>query len=303
MDMTADNRLQISLWDHARLKANECRGAMSFALSELASSEADGWFELLPYKEGRTGYQAVDDSSMKRVRPPALGMVSRQTSLGSSSSSSAAPAPSGGQPQTHQRRPSAGDILVTSSGSTSPSSSPKSSMRRFGSREMLTDQGNGGATASLGGGGGGGGGSTLKRTNSQNSLVSVASAMIVSGEVKGMLNAELRYEPAPDDKTAGSIYVIIKECRGLGTKEPYVKLYLSKDGKDNKPTKQKTKSQKGTNNPIFQERFVFNLPRGTPMQTQGKQLKRQRQERPNQNYLGHNTDRNLIFICCCCCFC
>lgn len=29
------SRLQLSIWDHARMKANECTGGMSFSLKDL----------------------------------------------------------------------------------------------------------------------------------------------------------------------------------------------------------------------------------------------------------------------------
>ena len=49
-------RIQIMVWDHARARANECMGGMSFTIKEIASSalRIRGWFPLLPYKEGRT---------------------------------------------------------------------------------------------------------------------------------------------------------------------------------------------------------------------------------------------------------
>lgn len=47
--------------------------------------------------------------------------------------------------------------------------------------------------------------------------------------ITGLIRLELRFEPADDaDATAGTIHVTIKEGRDLGTKEPYIKMYLSK---------------------------------------------------------------------------
>jgi hypothetical protein len=52
---------------------------------------------------------------------------------------------------------------------------------------------------------------------------------------------------------------MINEARDLSTSEPYVKLYLSKDGADIKKTKQKTKSAKKTKSPSFSETFEFDI--------------------------------------------
>jgi hypothetical protein len=58
---------------------------------------------------------------------------------------------------------------------------------------------------------------------------------------------------------------MVKEAKQLSTHEPYVKLYLSKDGKDIKDTKQKTKPQKKTVDPIYEERFQYQLPAKTTL--------------------------------------
>lgn len=56
-------RLQVAVWDHARARANECHGSMSFSLSEIAStSRIAGWFKLMPYREGRLAHMASDGS-------------------------------------------------------------------------------------------------------------------------------------------------------------------------------------------------------------------------------------------------
>jgi hypothetical protein len=57
-DLEEHHRLQISVWDHARLKANECTGGLSFSMLEIASTvKVDGWFTLLRSKEGRVQYE------------------------------------------------------------------------------------------------------------------------------------------------------------------------------------------------------------------------------------------------------
>lgn len=99
----------------------------------------------------------------------------------------------------------------------------------------------------------------LKRTNSMNSLISVAESNVISGNAEGELQLYMYYEPMnKDSKAAGLLHVSVNEGRDLATKEPYVKMYLSKNNVNIKNTKQKTKSKK-TKNPVFQERFVFKI--------------------------------------------
>ena len=66
-----------------------------------------------------------------------------------------------------------------------------------------------------------------------------------------------RFVPPPDakkaKKSAGTIHIMVKEGKKLSSANPYVKLYLSSDGRDVKGTKQKTKSAKKTNDPVFLE--------------------------------------------------
>eukprot|EP00041_Stephanoeca_diplocostata_P000713 m.16435 g.16435 ORF g.16435 m.16435 type:complete len:1032 (-) comp10956_c0_seq4:250-3345(-) len=59
-ELDDSRRLQLSVWDHARLRANECTGGMSFSLAEIASSsQISGWFELLSTTQGRTRSERV----------------------------------------------------------------------------------------------------------------------------------------------------------------------------------------------------------------------------------------------------
>eukprot|EP00047_Mylnosiga_fluctuans_P003567 m.229789 g.229789 ORF g.229789 m.229789 type:complete len:823 (-) comp11956_c0_seq1:1019-3487(-) len=88
----------------------------------------------------------------------------------------------------------------------------------------------------------------------------------------GLIRLEVRFEPPPPgDKTSGVLHVTVKEARNLqatsvgGTADPYVKLYLSKDGKDIKNTKQKTKHQRATLDPLFEERLIVYLQAGTAL--------------------------------------
>ena len=63
-------RLQVTIWDHARLKANECIGGMSFSFVDIASTEQlAGWFDLLPTVKSRKMFTRVEVDP-KIVRPP-----------------------------------------------------------------------------------------------------------------------------------------------------------------------------------------------------------------------------------------
>jgi hypothetical protein len=67
-------RVQITVWDHSRAKANECTGHMSFALTELVNtSRISGWFKLLSYKDGRIANEPCagrsSDPSMTPTTP------------------------------------------------------------------------------------------------------------------------------------------------------------------------------------------------------------------------------------------
>ena len=60
------------------------------------------------------------------------------------------------------------------------------------------------------------------------------------------------YEPKEGSKkVAGTLHVSINEGRGLSTHEPYVKMYISKEGKDIKKTKHKTKARESSRNQLI----------------------------------------------------
>eukprot|EP00039_Didymoeca_costata_P033184 m.41102 g.41102 ORF g.41102 m.41102 type:complete len:920 (+) comp9737_c0_seq3:200-2959(+) len=108
--------------------------------------------------------------------------------------------------------------------------------------------------------------SGMKRTNSLTSLVSVLSENVISGNAEGELQLYMYFEPmSTDSKIAGLLHVSVNEGRGLATKEPYVKMYLSKNNSNVKNSKQKTKTIKRTKNPVFQERFVFKILKTMPL--------------------------------------
>eukprot|EP00047_Mylnosiga_fluctuans_P004783 m.236592 g.236592 ORF g.236592 m.236592 type:complete len:535 (-) comp12997_c0_seq1:1495-3099(-) len=71
-------RLQLTIWDHTRLRGNVCLGGMSFSLAELSSTPLiSGWFELLEEEDGRRHYAPMSEPSAKRR----LGKADSQMSL------------------------------------------------------------------------------------------------------------------------------------------------------------------------------------------------------------------------------
>lgn len=124
-----------------------------------------------------------------------------------------------------------------------------------------------------------------------------------------------RFEgPPPGDKMSGTLHVTIREGRnltapgGASTADPYVKLYLSKvslffidcktpqiklgsssltpiqDGKDIKTTKQKTKHQRNTLDPLFEERLIVYLQPGTALDDKTRLQITVQQEISNEKY-------------------
>ena len=91
LELTDANRLQISVWDHARLKANECVGGMSFSLLSLASTSVmEGWFDVLQYDAGRVGSESSDPSTVPYDNGYAEGQFSDTASVSSSTAAEGA---------------------------------------------------------------------------------------------------------------------------------------------------------------------------------------------------------------------
>merc|ERR1711936_1268368 len=85
-------------------------------------------------------------------------------------------------------------------------------------------------------------------------------SMKLKDQGRGELLVSLCYQPA-----AGRVTVVVLKARNLpkmditGMSDPYVKIYLLH--KDQRISKKKTHVKKRTLNPVFNESFVFALPR------------------------------------------
>jgi hypothetical protein len=70
----------------------------------------------------------------------------------------------------------------------------------------------------------------------------------------------------------GRVNVTVNEGRDLAARDPYVKLYLSVDGSNVKSTKKKTRVQKKSKSPVFQEKFEYELTDKTPLESTRLQI-------------------------------
>eukprot|EP00035_Acanthoeca_spectabilis_P004411 m.103019 g.103019 ORF g.103019 m.103019 type:complete len:979 (+) comp12563_c0_seq3:193-3129(+) len=220
-------RVQVSVWDHARRHANICNGGFSFAVQELFDrGTLSGWYSLLPYSEGRTRYEVYTQET-----PSAMDQSVNVPPI----MPPAAPAPAPSVASTKDE------------GAAAPVARPS---KRAGRK--LPKPANPGLT----------------RTDSEESITSVMSAAITSGTVHGDLHLYLKYQPVTDGKKGvyGKVEVTVNEGRDLAASDPYVKLYLSKDGSNIKSTKKKTRVQKKSKSPVFQETFEYDLNDKTPLE-------------------------------------
>ena len=231
-------RLQFSLWDHQRMKANVSAGGFSFAVDELfTNKQTDGWFDLLPFKEGRGEHrrhgELPADSEDPHFTDADDALPPIDTSMLSPIKGSELPSP--------QKAPPAAPVPASISDPKPSTTVPMTAVvDEAGDLQPVV---------------------SLKRSNSMESLVSVASGNIVSStEVEGEVHLYMFYRP--DDgakKSNGSIEITVNEARNLSATDPYVKLYISSKGENIKSTKKKTKTQRKNRSPLFQEKFTFNL--------------------------------------------
>ena len=99
--LNEENRLQLAVWDSARMKANECMGGMSFSLRDIASkSSITGWYTLLPYNDGRYRYESTSatasPSAARRRSQPTLPAVGSSLGTTEVNARSASPPPQNG---------------------------------------------------------------------------------------------------------------------------------------------------------------------------------------------------------------
>ncbi|EDQ92759.1 uncharacterized protein MONBRDRAFT_35407 [Monosiga brevicollis MX1] len=245
-------RLQISLWDHARLKANECHGAMSFSMADLLmSARTEGWFRLLPFQRGRANCEKLGGPEV-RSNPR-----SRRDSNRSTSSITRTDSGRVLNPEAEAVNPSSGLAATTSASSTTANATAS---RGQPTSSGITDPPGGVSETTPSNHRVAG----LRRTNSNDSLLSITSGNVVQhGVIQGEVNVNLWFEPADDNdvKYLGWIMVTVNEARHLSSGDTYVKLYLLSQGRSVRASKQKTRVVKKQHDPIFEQRFKIPVAR------------------------------------------
>jgi polyhydroxyalkanoate synthesis regulator phasin len=64
----ADTALELSVWDHSRLKANEVLGSVLFTVEDIASTTTtSGWFDLNNYNDGRKQLSTTGGTASRRA--------------------------------------------------------------------------------------------------------------------------------------------------------------------------------------------------------------------------------------------
>lgn len=73
-----DRRLLLEIWDWDRTSRNDFMGSMSFGISELMKSQADGWFKLLTQEEGDFYNVPVPEEGVDTVQLKNHARVSKE---------------------------------------------------------------------------------------------------------------------------------------------------------------------------------------------------------------------------------
>lgn len=124
--LTNDTKIEISLWDHARTRANECLACVMFGLKDIVSTSAlSGWHDLQTYSDARKG-KATPPSAIasSNTRADTQTHTAMTSALSQPTKGRALPAPSAAAPAAMTSSPSAQPSVVTSS------ASPKEASRR-----------------------------------------------------------------------------------------------------------------------------------------------------------------------------
>eukprot|EP00049_Salpingoeca_infusionum_P013992 m.260774 g.260774 ORF g.260774 m.260774 type:complete len:1226 (+) comp15565_c1_seq8:214-3891(+) len=290
-------RLQLSVWDHGRMRANECLGGFSFSLSDIImKGPLNGWYRLLPYHKGRSTNMRDDAQIESSDAVPAVVVASEASSdvapHGVRTASGSAPAtpPSFESHDATQKQTTA----ATSNGGADGVSStvytprrppepltpaPSTTAAAAISSQAAERKANQGALTRLMEGSKPPPQTSTEmlaphhRAGSYGSLISTVSGVITSADsVQGQVCLNMFFSPAETDagRTLGHIDITVNAARNLSAEACYVKLYLSEGNVNVRSSKHKTKTQRGTRSPVFEQSFKIAIPNTMRLDTEAR---------------------------------